>query len=199
LLNERNGFYAFESALHVLPSLCLPSTRLDSLLGTETGSVLVGRDDDQGQWPGSRMDLEHWNSELLWRTHFEQATEGLLFFAEDAFGEQFALSEGQVVRFDPETGETAEHAPTLEAWAEKIVSDYSYETGYKVAHEWQLQNGPLIEGHRLIPTLPFVMGGKYEVDNLYSLDAVKSMRYRADIWKQLRTIPDGTHVKLKVI
>ena len=199
LLNERNGFYAFESALHVLPSQCLANAaRLDPSSDLEKGSLLLGHD-DEGNWTASPMDLEHWNSEALWRADFELATEGLLFFAEDVFGEQFALSEGKVLRFNPESGETTEHSPTLDSWAEKIVSDYSYETGYEVAHDWQLQNSPLIEGHRLIPKLPFIMGGKYEVNNLYSLDAVKAMRYRADIWKQLRTIPDGTPVKLKVI
>lgn len=79
------------------------------------------------------------------------------------------------------------------------MADYSFETGYETAHQWQQQNGPLPDGRRLLPKTPFIMGGKYEVENLFALDAVKGMRYRADIWKQIRDLPDGTPIQLKVV
>lgn len=177
LLQDRNGFYAFESALHVLPSDCVNSAEQAQL----------------NTWP---MDLEQWNTDALWRNQFGPAANGLLFFAEDAFGEQFALFNGTVWRFDPESAERKEVAGDLDAWAEMILSDYSFETGYPAAHDWQQQNGPLNQGQRLIPKVPFIMGGKYEADNLFALDAVEGMRYRGDIWKQIRDLPDGTRVQL---
>jgi hypothetical protein len=147
-------------------------------------------------WP---MDLERWNMDVLWRSEFATAANGLLFFAEDAFGEQFALSNGKIWRFNPESAEKEEFAGDLDEWAGKILSDYSFETGYQQAHDWQQQNGELMEGKRLIPKIPFIMGGKYDADNLFALDSVKGMRYRADIWKQIRDLPDGASVQLKVL
>lgn len=172
LLQERNGFYAFERALHVLPSNCVNS-EVD-------------------------MDLERWNMDELWRSAYHTAADGLLFFAEDVFGEQFALSGGEVWRFNPESAAREAIAGNLEEWAQRILADYSFETGYQPAHEWQQKNGPLMEGQRLIPKMPFIMGGKYEADNLFALDAVKGMRYRADIWKQIRDLPDAASIQLKV-
>ena len=200
LLQQRNGFYAFEGALHVLPSNCVTSdVSIDAdARQLQTGRVLLSKD-DQGRLIGWPMDLERWNMDVLWRSEFEAAANGLLFFAEDAFGEQFALSNGKVWRFNPESAAREEIARDLEEWAEKILADYSFETGYQQAHDWQQQNGQLMEGQRLIPKIPFIMGGKYEADNLFALDAVKGMRYRADIWKQIRDLPDGTSIQLKVL
>lgn len=173
LLHERNGFYAFEGALHVFPSNCANSE--------------------------SPMDLERWNMDFLWRSEFGSAADGLLFFAEDVFGEQFALSSGSVWRFNPESGAREVIAQDLDEWAGKILADYSVETGFQLAHDWQQKNGQLAAGQRLIPKTPFILGGEYEVDNLFALDAVKAMRYRADIWKQIRDLPDGATVQLKVL
>jgi hypothetical protein len=200
LLKEHNGFYAFESALHVLPSNCLNSgiTIGDDQPLPSNGTLLLSHD-EQGRAIGCPMDLERWNMRQLWRKEFGIAAEGLLFFAEDTFGEQFALLDGRVLRFNPESAAKEEFALNLNEWAERILADYSYETGYQQVHDWQLQNGPLQTGNRLIPKIPFIMGGAFEVENLFALDAVKAMRYRADIWKQIRNLPDGTPVQLKPI
>src|SRR5690242_19113144 len=66
LLTSRNGFVAFESALHVFP----------------VGPV------DEG------YDLQQWNSPDLWRSAYGNLAEDALFFAEDIFGEQFCIREG---------------------------------------------------------------------------------------------------------
>lgn len=199
LLQTRNGFYAFERALHVLPSNCVNG---EVGLGTEhqlkRENILLSQD-DQGRLMGWPMDLERWNMDVLWRNEFGSTADGLLFFAEDVFGEQFALSGGKVWRFNPESGEREAIAHSLDEWAGKILANYSLETGYQLAHEWQQEKGQLVEGHRLIPKVPFIMGGKYETDNLFALDAVKGMRYRADIWKQIKDLPDGATVQLKVL
>jgi hypothetical protein len=147
LLRERNGFYAFEGALHVLPAAKSPSPQ----------------------------NLVEWNSFDLWRGPYGDSAEGLIFWAEDAFGCQFALNDDGVYRFDPETGGRERVADTLEDWAGKLLSDYSVETGYSVAHEWQLKHGELPIGSRLVPKQFFILGGSFDVDNLYALDAVKGM------------------------
>ena len=61
MLGLKNGFYAFESALHVLPS--------------HSNEYEFG--------------LDEWNSGALWRHEYGKMVDGCLFFAEDVFGGQF--------------------------------------------------------------------------------------------------------------
>jgi hypothetical protein len=171
LLNRRNGFYAFGAALHVLPSSCA----------------------------SAQMDLERWNAQSLWRHLYGERTNGLLFFAEDVFGVQFSIQAGAVYKFDPETGESEIIAANLEGWATVIIDDPEYQTGYPLLNQWEQHHGLLSQGKRLLPKIPFVLGGQYNINNLYSLDAVTGMRLRADTWKQIKDLPDGSEIRLKVI
>ncbi len=170
-LHQKNGFYAFESALHFLPAGCQASC----------------------------IDLETWNRDDSWRKGYAEAAHGYLFFAEDIFGVQFALSKKGIRKFDPETGEAEAFASTIDKWAARILEDYEYETGYALAKEWQEQYGPLPSGQRLLPKTPFVLGGEYKVKNLYAADALKGMEFRADMWRQIRDLPDGAEVRLRIV
>lgn len=171
LLELKNGFYAFASALHVLSDL--------------------GATNENG--------LFAWNSEELWRKDYKGMAGTAVFFAEDVFGTQFCLREGLVATFDPETGAFEPMAEDIEDWAQKVLNEYGLWTGYKVAHEWQLAHGPIRAGSRLVPTTPFVLGGDYSVANVQAIDAVKGMKYRASIALQIRDLPDGTPIALRVI
>jgi len=169
LLAGRDGFYAFEGALHIR-----------SLQGNALEPGIV-----------------QWNSAALWRQHYGDLAAGCLFFAEDIFGNQFCLRGGSVLTFDAETGALEAFATDMESWAATVLNDYALWTGHGLAHEWQEINGPLQAGLRLVPKLPFVLGGEYVVNNLYAMNAVESMRYRADIALQIHDAPDGTTVMLK--
>jgi hypothetical protein len=171
LLSVADGFYAFESALHVRPS---------------------------GGAPPRDFDLTDWNRPELWRSAYGSMADGHFFFAEDAFGGQFTIRDNHIHTFDPETGDSDELAPTLEDWAAAILANYEVLTGSPLAHEWQVRNGPLAIGKRLVPKTPFVLGGDFEVENLFALDAMESMRYRGEIAVQLAEVPDGSSVKLRV-
>jgi hypothetical protein len=168
LLTAKNGFYAFESALHVLPASC----------------------------PTAPMDLERWNDTTLWKGLYGDLTRDFVFFAEDVLGGQFGIRHEQIHRFAPETGETEQFANNLEEWANKILDDYEYETGHPIAKKWQELHGPLNPGTRLFPRTPFVLGGEYSVDNLFALPAPEGMRYLADIYSQIADLPDGTSVEI---
>jgi hypothetical protein len=85
VLERKNGFYALESALHVFP------------LSSATG-----------------MGLEEWNADSLWRNGYRDLAEGLLFFAEDVFQDQYCVSADGVLRFYSETGETMFLADSIE-------------------------------------------------------------------------------------
>jgi hypothetical protein len=171
LLAERNGFFAFESALHVFPAAA-----------TSRG-----------------YSLARWNEPELWRGEYGSLLLGALCFAEDVFAGQFVLAGGAVHRLEPETGELQVMADTLEEWAATILDDSAFETGHSTATEWQRAHGPLPPGQRLIPKTPFVLGGQYSIENLYAADAVEAMRFRAHLAAQIRDLPDGATVEIRVV
>lgn len=168
--SPQNGFYAFESALHVFPD----------------------------RSTGSELGLDQWNSPQLWRAKYEDMAEGLFFFAEDIFGFQFCIRGGDVCTFNPETGDVEPLARDLHEWAEKILSDYNFLTGYPIGHKWQLIHGPIAPRTRLTPKIPFVLGGKFETENLYARDVVEAMRFRGHLAIQIRDLPDGSQIEFQI-
>lgn len=172
LLARRNGFYAFDGALHVFP---------------------LGAPDDPRE-----IDIRQWNELDLWRGAYSPNLDRAVCFAEDIFGEQFCLSDSRIVRFNPETGDLQDHSLDLEAWAERILTRCEFETGALLARVWQKNNGPLSTGRRLLPSTPFVLGGDYAVENLFDGDAVEGMRFRSDLALQVRDVPDGALVRFVV-
>ncbi len=170
-LRRRNGFYAFESALHVFPM----------------------------RSAGNIYGLDVWNATDTWVDSYEDLASGCFFFAEDIFGNQFCIKGEDICSFDAETGAAKPLASSLEEWAGLILSDYRFLTGHPLAHEWQVRNGRLPVNMRLVPKIPFVGGGAYAVDNLFSWDTVKSLRYRGEFATQIRDVPDGGKIRLKLI
>ncbi|MFF5083519.1 hypothetical protein ACFY36_41270 [Actinoplanes sp. NPDC000266] len=156
LYDRKNGFYAFDSALLVRP------------VGAPGGPV---------------RDVAAWNSRQLWGAVYGRTLDGVTLFAEDVFGGQFGLRGDEVVSFNPETGELEHMASSLEAWAAEILDDHSVMTGQPLAHEWQLKHRPLSPGERLIPVVPFALGGEYTADNLRPITDAEAMRVYGDLYK----------------
>jgi hypothetical protein len=101
--------------------------------------------------------------------------------------------------FDPETGEIEEIANNFDEWAKSILKDYNFWTGFSLAHEWQVIHGSIPEGDRLLPKIPFILGGGFSVENLYQLNAVEGMRVRGDLSRQIKNLEDGTKIRIKVV
>ena len=172
MLRSRNGFFAFESALHVYPLGSSPTV----------------------------LNLLEWNSPNTWRHEYGALIEeSVLFFAQDVFGNQFAITKKGVVLFYSEFAECEQIATDLDEWADALIANWREFTGFELAHEWQLQNRPLSEGERLIPKIPFVIGGKYEVENLYAGRIVDAMRFRGSLARQLAAVPDGTPISVTIL
>lgn len=170
LLARRNGFFAFEAALRVFPTAPAETSR----------------------------DLVNWNSDDLWRGNFGVLASGCLFFAEDVFGNQFALTTAGICSFDAETGERAVLGDTIHAWAEAVLADFEFLTGHPIAREWQATHGALRANERLLPITAFALGGEYELDNLRAVDGAKAMRIRGPVAQRLHDAPDGAAVRLGV-
>jgi hypothetical protein len=171
LLRNKNGFYAFESALHVLPAAVYEK----------------------------EMTLSRWNAFGLWRHEYGNPADNMLIFAEDAFGDQFCLSEGKICSFDAETGEVKTLASSFEERARRILREHNVLTGYPLMHQWQTEQGALPIGTRLMPKIPFVLGGQFALDNLYTIAAVSGMRTRGNLAKQIKDLPDGAQVEFRII
>jgi hypothetical protein len=173
LLGDRNGFYAFESAVHVFP------------------------------WAAADvMDVCTWNATETWKAIYDGAADEYLFFAENGLGDQFGLHAEGIVRFNPETTEVEHVASSIEEWAQLLLDDYRnlehWQTAWPLVHDWQVRNGPLPVGKHLIPIIPFILQGEFSVENLMAIDCVEGMRIRAGIWRQTRDLPSGTRVEIQV-
>ena len=171
MLREKNGFYAFESALHVFP-LAL-----------------------ENQF--HNQDLWRWNSPNTWKYAYGDKLQNAFCFAEDIFAYQFCLVDTEVGRFDPETGNIERYCHSVEDWARRILEDFRVSTGYPLAHEWQAINGPLKPGNRLVPIYPFMSKeGSYSLANLYELNSTESLLVRASLARQLFNVADGETVRI---
>jgi hypothetical protein len=171
LLKNKNGFYAFEAALHIFP----------------ISENIVA---PQG--------LAEWNEKVCWKSAYGGLLpDSLLCFAEDIFGGQFCILDGEIIRLDPETAGIKSIASTLDAWSGYILDNYEVETGYPLAHSWQLANGSLEPGKRLLPKKPFVIGGPFTTANLFPMNAASGMRLRGEIAQQIANLPDGTEIEIE--
>lgn len=168
MLMQSNGFYAYESALHVFSTHTAPA----------------------------EMNLEDWNKEGLWRSAYQGLADNCLFFAEDVFGGQFCIKNDEIYAFDPETGGLEYLASDIEGWVNVIFEDYEMLTGYPLAHDWQKLNGRIPLGSRLLPKIPFIAGGDFTLGNLYLSHAVDGMKFRAEIAVQIKDLPEGARIEI---
>lgn len=168
-LYRKNGFFSLESSLEIFPN---------------TQSF-------------QSYSLAEWNDDNTWLSCYRELRPNGIFFAQDLFGHQFLFKDG-IYSFDPETGDVGYFAPSIEAWAQRILDEYEVVTAQPIAHEWQARNGPIPFRHRLIPITPFVLGGAFEPGNLVAMDALAAMRLRADLALQIKNLPDGTEVSYEV-
>lgn len=171
LLWARNGFLAYDGALEVFPA---------------------GEDSDT-------MTLDRWNSESLWRFEYGALADGCLFFAQDALGAQFCVYADAIYRFDPETAEKEYLTSSIAEWAEAVCVEPDFQTGFPLLNEWISVNGELPIGRRLVPKIPFVLGGEYRAENLYAVEAAAAMRFYGHLAMQIHGLPDGARVELRVI
>lgn len=169
LLQSRNGFSAFESALVVFPSR-----------------------DSMGV-PG----IHEWNDLAGWRYHYQDvmASEDCCF-AQDLFGLQFVIGKSGVARLNPESGNVVFYAKSIEGWAKRLLENYEEDTAWPLAHEWQILNGVLPPHMRLLPKVPFILGGEYEADNLVAVECHQAMGYWSKLCNAVRNVPDGQSVSL---
>ena len=115
-------------------------------------------------------------------------------FAQDLFGVLFTWHEDHVCSFDPETAEHEPVADDLEGWADAVLAEPEELAGSAFAFDWQERHGALGAGERLVPLLPFVLGGEYDDGNLEPRGTLLALRERAALARVVAELPDGAEV-----
>ena len=59
--------------------------------------------------------------------------------------------------------------------------------------------GPLAEGRKYYLVIPGVLGGKYNITNIKTAPLTEIVSLSGDIGQQIKELPDGAQVQLKVI
>ena len=172
LLELKNGAYLWDGALHLFGACERPT------------------------W----HSLRAWNAPSTWRDTYGELTGTLAFFAEDAFGDQYAYRDrgGEVVVFEAELGRVSTVAPSFLAWVELML-----EHGREILPVDLLarQSG---EGKRSTPGQQhFAYPPLCTVESLQGVevghvDAVEAMRFRGQLARTLHHLPLGTRVKIEV-
>ena len=168
LIGKKNGFYLFEGAMRIYASV--------------TTKECLGHDD----WRRQSFYADVYRTDLL-------------LFADDVFCHQFGIDDsGVVYSLNPESGAISEISSTLEGWSAKVLKRFDYFSGHSVARKWQESHGVLKDRERLFPKVPFLLGGRYAVENLFACEDVVGLRYLSDVCEQTKSMPNGTKVILRV-
>lgn len=170
LLKRRNGGYFWGGALHVFGACAEPEYH----------------------------SLNRWNSDDLWRKQYGSAADGLFFFAEDSFGDQFALdANGKVFAFRAERGLVEELADDFEQWLLIATEAPDELLGRQVFSRWATANGRLPYGHQLQAYPPFLFAESDDEVELDAVEAVENMHFHAAIAQQLASIPEGARARIE--
>jgi hypothetical protein len=132
----------------------------------------------------------------LWKHEYLPFVDPGLCFAEDIFGNQFSIKDRRIHYFEAETGVLRSIASSIETWAELILADDRFWTGWPFAERWAEHDAPIPLHQRLHPATPFICGGSYEVDNLRPIDAAEMMAKWGSFARQIHTLPEGARIKL---
>ena len=142
--------------------------------------------------------LRVWNARETWREVFGTVDEALVFFAEDAFGDQFAYNGvgGEVVVFEAEIGRVVPFAPSFTAWMEEMLERPTAILPIDVmAH--QRAGGHLhTPGTQLLAWPPLATVESRDGVEIGHVDAVEAMRFRGQLASQVARAPRGTPVRI---
>ncbi len=142
---------------------------------------------------GDVRGVMEWNQPELWKFCFEKIDlSNVVFFAENVIGEQFCVKKKKIYLFDPETGEFTLKAKNIEEWARLIFHQTKDNTLWPIAQRWEKENGEIPDGKRLVPYVPFIGGGEYEISNLFPAPDYERMRIGGQIATQIADLPAGT-------
>jgi hypothetical protein len=120
-------------------------------------------------------------------------------FAEDAFGDQYLVRGKSVIRMDGETGDLSVVADALDAFFAHLIADASGALGFEPTDLVREIGGPLQPGQLVSVYPPFVFRESADGVSLRPIPALDRRRALASLAKQLRDLPDGSMVDIKIL
>jgi hypothetical protein len=120
-------------------------------------------------------------------------------FAEELFGDQFVLRGGRVLRLIAETGELDTTAESIESWFERVLDDVAGLLGYEPTDALARVGGQVGAGQLVSVFPPFVVDAGEQARSFRAIDALDCRGALAAFAKQIRNLPDGAPVEIKVI
>lgn len=113
-------------------------------------------------------------------------------FAQDQFGDQFVFRDGRVFRLSSETGDVQPLANSLEEFFCRVAADIEGFLNASLGHGVQ-------PGQLLLAFPPFVSQESSAGTSLKALSAGEVIEFHADLARQIRDLPDGGRVEIKVV
>lgn len=133
------------------------------------------------------------------KREYKELFNGLVAFAQDVFGNQFAFNtlENCVVLFNIETAEQKNVAQSFEDWLIILETDLDYFAGVSYARKWKEHNELGLD-QRILPEVPFVIGGEYNLENFDISTFPYYISYNAQLAKQIFNLKDGESIELVI-
>ena len=126
---------------------------------------------------------------------FEDVRPADVPFAEDAFGDQFLLRDGRVLRLNGELGEVSAVAESLGSFVASLWSDAEQVLDYQPLLTFRQSGAELRPGELLAAHPPFALQADHSTRELRTVDALERRRQLAGLARRLRGLPDGAEVR----
>jgi len=169
-LRHQNGFITTHGGLHLRGACIAPAWH--SL---------------RAAWEGNYA-LHHLHPDVL---------ESDVPLAEDCFGDQYLLREGLMIRLVGETGEIESMKCNWQEFLANVDVDPVGYLNLGFLERFREQSGPLAPGY-LINVYPPFVAVECRDPSLRAIPAMELRSFHADFAKQIRNIPDGSKIKIKI-
>ena len=146
----------------------------------------------------SKSILDFNNINNLMKSCFCDLIKGALFWGCEIFGNQFAFKDGSFYFFNIETAEFEFMGNSFDEVVVLLKSETEYFTGKSLLLKWQESYGIIANDERLCPKRPFVVGGEYEINNLYKLNIGQLIKYNGALANKISGLQDGTIIDFEV-
>ena len=172
LLEHTNGYVAFHGGLHVRGACFEPA------------------------WHSLRAA---WLGEMAIHRHFPDVLPDDVPFAEDALGDQFLLRGATVYKLSGETGEIDSLNMNLVEFDANVRADPDEFLELAPLERFRAEGGVLEPGQLLSVMPPFVFSESAEGVSFRAIPAAERLSFLSRLARQIRDLPDGTQVALKVV
>ncbi len=133
------------------------------------------------------------NENHAWLSFYDNLiNKPLSFFAEDAFGVQFALVDGIVAIFQPETAELEIVGMTQTEFYQAILDDPEGTISWSLYQAAVHLFGKPSSDQHFAFKVELALGGKPAVENIAILDSAEHFKAMASIAKQIKDVHIGT-------